>query len=87
MLQPRQGQLGRVSTQPLSLTHRFGEVVHARRRRLGWTQEELAEKAGLHRNHVGHIERGEKSPTLASVEAICQALGERPSALLEAAGS
>lgn len=35
------------------------ENVRLERVRRGWSQEELAEKAGLHRNYVGAIERAE----------------------------
>lgn len=35
------------------------ENVRMERIRRGWSQEQLAEKAGLHRNYVGAIERAE----------------------------
>ncbi len=34
----------------------------------------LATKAGLHLNAVGHLERGQRSPTLPTVFALCRAL-------------
>lgn len=39
------------------------------------TQEELAEKAGLHFSYVGGLERGERNASLGSLEKIIVALG------------
>ena len=36
----------------------IGENIRTRRRRLGMTQEELAEKLNISREHLGRIERG-----------------------------
>jgi DNA-binding XRE family transcriptional regulator len=40
----------------------------------GWSQEVLALEAGLDRTYVGAAERGERNPTLASVERLAGAL-------------
>ena len=40
----------------------------------GWSQDELAEKAGLHRTYIGTIERAEQSVTVDSIEKIAKAL-------------
>lgn len=60
----------------------FGEVVRQRRKRLGLSQEKLALEADIHRTFLSEIERGIKSPTLTTIEAIAQALETVPSALL-----
>jgi transcriptional regulator with XRE-family HTH domain len=49
---------------------------------LGLSQEALAERAGLHRNYVGCIERNEKNVSLDSLERISKALGVPPEELI-----
>lgn len=41
----------------------------------GWTQEELAEMAGLSAKYVGEVERGEKNPTYLVMIQIADAIG------------
>lgn len=53
----------------------FGTVVRRHRSRQGLSQERLAEAAGIHRNYVGNIERGEYAATLDVAERLGQALG------------
>ncbi|MCS7460830.1 helix-turn-helix domain-containing protein [Paenibacillus doosanensis] len=40
----------------------------------GFSQERLAFKAGLNTSYIGQLERGEKSPTLDSLEKVATAL-------------
>lgn len=49
-----------------------------RRKELGYTQEELAEKIGFSKNHLSSVERGKYVPTTQFVFQICNALGESP---------
>jgi transcriptional regulator with XRE-family HTH domain len=41
------------------------------------SQEELAEKAELHHNYVGEIERGEKAATIDTLVKFAKGLGVR----------
>jgi len=54
---------------------KFGSKVRELRNSLGISQEELADKAGLHRTYIGMIERAEKNITLINIEKIAKALG------------
>jgi transcriptional regulator with XRE-family HTH domain len=51
------------------------------RKQKGFTQEELADNAGINRNYVGQIEREEKSPTVDLLERLTLALDIRPEEL------
>lgn len=53
----------------------LGKRIRAARLRKGWTQEELAEKAGLSPTHVSVIERAGNSVKLETFVSICCALG------------
>ncbi len=53
----------------------IGAVLRSLRQQRGLSQEDLAVKAGMHRNYIGGIERGEKSPTFNSVARILATLG------------
>lgn len=66
----------------LPLHAAFGFAVRRLREERGMSQEELGHRTGLHRNHVGQIERAELTPTLKSVEVIAEALGTSPSELV-----
>ena len=46
----------------------FGARIAELRKQLNISQEELAERCGVHRTYIGSIERGEKSPTLNTIE-------------------
>jgi transcriptional regulator with XRE-family HTH domain len=61
---------------------RFGKKVRQLRLAKGWTQEELAERTGLHATYVGGVERGERNLGLDNLLKIARALGEHPSVLL-----
>ncbi|UKP00219.1 helix-turn-helix domain-containing protein [Nostoc sp. UHCC 0870] len=53
---------------------RFGQRVRDERLKQGLSQEELAEKAGLHRTYIGMIERAEKNITLINIDKLAKAL-------------
>lgn len=53
---------------------RFGIAVRKRRQELGISQEELAERAKLHRTYIGDIERGLRNLSLVNIEKVIQAL-------------
>ena len=48
----------------------------------GWSQEELADQAGLHRTYVSGVERAVRNPTITIVAALAKALGVAPGELL-----
>jgi len=52
----------------------IGKKIRLYRKKKGWTQEELAFEANLHRAYIGQIERGEKNIGLINFEKIADAL-------------
>lgn len=53
---------------------KFGQKVRNERLRQSLSQEQLADKAGLHRTYIGMIERAEKNITLLNIQKIANAL-------------
>lgn len=53
---------------------KFGNRVRAERLKRDLSQEELADRAGVHRTYIGMIERAEKNITLTNIEKIAKAL-------------
>lgn len=41
----------------------IGQAIRRYRKKKQWSIEQLAEKANLHHNYVGELERGEKQPS------------------------
>lgn len=60
----------------------FGQNVRRLRVEQGLSQEQLADKAGLHRTYIGMIERAEKNITLLNMEKLSIALSSTISELL-----
>ena len=59
----------------LDLRKSFGDRIRSLRTTAGLSQEELAEKSGLHPTYIGGIERGERNPSLESIAKFAQAFG------------
>ena len=54
---------------------RIGQRVKALRLLADLSQDELAQRAGLQRTHIGRIEGGKYAVTLETIQAIAEALG------------
>jgi CheY-like chemotaxis protein len=63
----------------------LGAAIKSERSVLGISQEELAERAGLHRTYVSDVERGARNPSIRSVEKLARALQISVSKLFEQA--
>jgi transcriptional regulator with XRE-family HTH domain len=53
---------------------RLGERIRALREAKGYSQEALANKAGLHRNYISKLELAQKNPTYTSLIKLSKAL-------------
>lgn len=53
---------------------KFGEQLRKLRQEKDLTQEELADKAGMHFTYIGQIERGQRNPSLVNLHKLAKAL-------------
>ena len=60
----------------------FGAAVRRRRERLGLSQEDFADKAGIHRTYVSSVERAERNISILNIERLAAALKKEPWELL-----
>jgi len=56
------------------IRERFGYAVKSLREESGLTQEDLADKAAIHRTYLSDIERGARNVSLVNIERIATAL-------------
>jgi len=52
----------------------IGRRVRERRERLGLSQEQLSERAGLHWTYISGVERGRRNPSLNTLARLAKAL-------------
>ena len=55
------------------LSSKIGTKIKLERTKRGWSQEKLAELAGLNVNSIGSIERGTSSPSIDTLAQIAYA--------------
>lgn len=65
------------------IRERFGFAVKSRREELQLTQEDLADKAHIHRTYLSDIERGSRNVALVNIERLAGALSLSMSQLFE----
>jgi transcriptional regulator with XRE-family HTH domain len=58
-----------------TLSTALGKAIRRHRKLVGWSQEQLAERAELHRNEVSFVERGLRSPRVEVLVRLGEALG------------
>jgi transcriptional regulator with XRE-family HTH domain len=59
----------------VDIRRRLGTNLRRLRTERGWSQEDFADRAGIHRTYVSGIERGERNPTITVVERLAKAMG------------
>lgn len=65
-----------------NLAKTIGRHTRRLRKQSGWTQTELAERLNMSLDMVGRIERGQASPSLATLYQLARVLGCLPENLL-----
>jgi len=72
-----------LGAQKMNIQEQLGAKIRGLRLRKGWSQELLADICGLHRSHMGEIERGHANVTLATLVIIAEKLETTAAALLK----
>lgn len=69
------------SQNDVKVLKKFGAVIKAKRDALGISQEELADRAGLHRTYLGGVEQGRRNLSLLNILKVAKALEVKPKEL------
>jgi transcriptional regulator with XRE-family HTH domain len=67
----------------VKVARRFGANLVRCRKRAGLSQEDLGERAGLHRTAIGLLERGARVPRIDTLLKLAVALDVEPDRLLD----
>lgn len=61
---------------------KIGARIRQTRKAKGWSREKLAEKCGISKNFIGHIERGTRRMSMDTFASLCRELETNADALL-----
>jgi transcriptional regulator with XRE-family HTH domain len=64
------------------ISKKVGRKIRIIRKQRGLTQEDIADKSGMHVSTLGRIERGESNPPLQTLNKIAQVLKVKPREIL-----
>lgn len=67
----------------MSIRVHLSENLKALRAERGWSQEELAFEAQLHRTYISDLERSARNPSIEIIEKLANAFGVPPGRLLD----
>lgn len=67
----------------MDITTRLGRNLRRLREEKGWSQEDYADRAGIHRTYVSDIERGRRNPTVTVIERLAKPFGIGAGRLLD----
>lgn len=82
-MKPRRAPRQKPSPRPSARRVRLGETLRGLREQRNLSQEGLAQAAGISRNFVGMLERGERTATIETLENVCEALQVSPAIVFE----
>lgn len=71
----------------LDIKKQVGQRIRHLRLSRGFTQEGLADASGIHRAHLGEIERGDIDPTILTLQKIGHGLKVKVSTLVRGVGA
>ena len=67
----------------MDIRERLARNLRRLRLARGWSQEQFAFEASIHRTYVSDIERGARNPTIKVIERLAGALDVKPGQLLD----
>lgn len=66
--------MAREKRAPSQTRREFGEQLRARRKELGLTLEDVAERAEMNWSYIAQVERGERNVSIDNMAALAEAL-------------
>ena len=67
----------------MNIKQRLGSNIRRLREAKGWSQEEYADRACIHRTYVSDIERGSRNPTITVIVRLAAPFDVQPGSLLD----